>query len=98
MTQFKENLIFQLFKDKPLGCSKRFKENISKKFDNIDYTRVYRKIINYQIETYGSELRNNSGTTYIRAFRDKSGTRRNYKSIRNSLNNGTNRIIERNEV
>ena len=98
MTQFKENMIFQMFKDKCIGTAQKFKKEMKDKY-NIDNVRdVYIKIVNYQVEKYGEQLRSGTTITYIDNFKYYSRNGRKYRKMRDNLNNGTNRIIERNEV
>lgn len=100
MTQFKENIIFQMFKDRCLGYRQRFILEIKKLF-HIDVETIgdiYRRIVNYQIKTYGRELRTGIGSTYIKGFKNKSSNNRRTRDYRNRLNSETNKIIERNEV
>ena len=100
MINFKENLIFNMFKDTSVIGAKKFKAKIEKMYSGVDYSTIYRKILNYQIEKYGDELRPANGNyhNYIRNFKDKSCGRRNKRCMRNNLNYETNKLIERNEV
>ena len=98
MVQFKENMIFQMFKDKSIGCAQKFKTEIKKLFDIDNTSDIYRKIVNYQIATYGQQIKSGVTNTYIKNFKSKGAKQRNYKKERNSLNFNTNKIIERNEV
>lgn len=100
MTQFKENIIFNMLKDIPTKSAKRFKDEVFKKFEITceSASELYRKIINYQINKYGSQLDFVSSSRYIENFRDKSTKRINYKRSRNELNYETKKLIERNEV
>ena len=54
----KERLIFELYKDKPLNSSRVFRGKIQKKFNLIDTSDLYAKIINYQLKKYGYVLEN----------------------------------------
>lgn len=100
VVQFKENMIYELFKNRCLGYRQKFFLEIKKLFsiDNETIGNIYRRIINYQIETYGRELRTGIGGTYVRGFKNKSSNNRRTRDYRNRLNSETNKIIERNSV
>lgn len=57
MTQkeFEEQLVFDTYKDTNFQCCKDFRKQV-KEYRNIDVTEVYKKIVNYQIKTFGSSL------------------------------------------
>lgn len=49
-----EQQIFDELKDTPIGSSKYFKAKYEG--SDIDFTRLYRRIVNYQIKEYGTTL------------------------------------------
>lgn len=51
----KEELLFVMYKDKILGSSQVFKGMITK-YKVADPTRLYTRIVNYQIKKYGETL------------------------------------------
>lgn len=53
----KELIIFNLFKDKPIELDV-FKSILREKFKIDNYTPLYVKIINYQVDKYGCSLYN----------------------------------------
>lgn len=55
MEKYKEELIFMLYKDKPLKVN-YFKRMVSEKYNLKEYVDLYRRIVNYQIDTYGEQL------------------------------------------
>lgn len=52
----KEDIIFSLYKDKPLVNSKKFTEQIKSKFGEVNTKELHLRIVNYQIDTYGYTL------------------------------------------
>lgn len=69
-TDFKTNYLFTKYKDKSL-CNKMTKYNLiedSNKLE-INYTVVYKKIVNYQIAKYGYQL-SSTGYEYKRTRED----------------------------
>ena len=57
----KEKLIFELFKDKPLSSSRKFKCEVYKRY-KINTTRdLYTRLVNYQIKKYGRMLESGYG-------------------------------------
>lgn len=57
MEKYKEELIFTLYKDKPLKVNK-FRRILAEKYNMKGYFNLYRRIVNYQIQTYGIQLYN----------------------------------------
>lgn len=49
-------LIFLEYKDSHVSCSSHLYKLIGKLAEKVDYHKIYRDIINYQIEKYGSVL------------------------------------------
>lgn len=69
-TDFKTNYLFSKYKDKSL-CNKMTKYNLiedSRRLD-INYTIVYKRIVNYQISKYGYQL-SSTGFEYNRSRED----------------------------
>lgn len=56
MLSLKELIVFNKYKDKVFRNSSTLKGEITKKYKNIDVTKVYTKIVNYQINKYGGAL------------------------------------------
>lgn len=58
--QFKEIVIFLELKDKPIMGSDKFRTYVNKKYkysdDSIEMSQLRAKIINYQIDVYGSTM------------------------------------------
>ena len=52
----KENILFVLYKDKPLDNKKTFKQKLKKYAKEINIDNLFIKINNYQIDKYGSAL------------------------------------------
>lgn len=59
-TEFIENIIFQLYKDKPYGDTRHLKTQFTKmlncKYEDQRVTGCFVKITNYQIKKYGRSL------------------------------------------
>lgn len=51
-----EELIFNIYKDAPLGTVSKFRNKLVKKFKGINWYELYAKINNYQIKKYGASL------------------------------------------
>lgn len=56
LVDFKENIIFEKCKDDEVGSSRLFKAKCKKKYGFEPSNDLYRKIVNYQIKTYGHSL------------------------------------------
>ena len=58
--EFIENVIFQLYKDKPYGDTRYLKTQFTKllncEYEDQHVTRCFVKITNYQIKKYGRSL------------------------------------------
>lgn len=52
----KNDIVFALLKDKPMGSKQEFQKQIKRYYQDIDETNLYSKITNYQIEKYGTAL------------------------------------------
>jgi hypothetical protein len=52
----KEELLFKMFKDEKFKNTESLKSKIGSLKDNIDFTKLYKRIINYQIDKYGEQL------------------------------------------
>ena len=63
MNKYKEELIFELYKDKPLKVN-NFRKLIKEKYNMKGYFDLYRRIVNYQIQTYGIQLYNLQDTQF----------------------------------
>ena len=55
---FKENIIFEEFKDKSFASIKQFRFLVFHKYKHVASSGLYQKVINYQIKTYGDVLNN----------------------------------------
>lgn len=55
--KFKENLLFEKYKDKQVRSCKGLFNDIKREYDYEVSSDLYKKIINYQIKKYGSSLR-----------------------------------------
>jgi hypothetical protein len=53
----KENIIFSLYKDKPVRSAKEFRNEIERKYGKeVNAKELYLRITNYQIDKYGYML------------------------------------------
>ena len=73
-------------KDRSFKNSQEFKKEIKSNYGLMPSSDLYRKIINYQIRTYGKQLEKNAQRDWIKYFGLKSNKERK---------NGINRIGER---
>lgn len=57
--QSKVDMLFELYKESSLGNSEKFRKEITSKYNISDeeFTELYRRIVNYQVEKYGETLR-----------------------------------------
>lgn len=70
MSEFLENLVFEMAKDSEIATAQLFKE---KYIDyDIDHSKVYKKIVNYRISKYGNSF--NIRGVYIDRKRAKSNS------------------------
>ena len=54
--KFLEEFIFQKNKDKGFRNAEEFKGTILRGFKNVDVSKIYIKIVNYQVKKYGQTL------------------------------------------
>lgn len=94
LVDFKENLIFEEYKNKVIPNANKFKQLIYKKYNIVISNDLHKKICNYQIKKYGSTLYFIDVThkEYIRRFRDKTSHRR-IKRIEINLRNEEAKMI-----
>lgn len=57
--EFIENYLFEVFKDSTFKGSGEFRRILQN--CDIDYTRLYVRIVNYQVKKYGTNLHGSSG-------------------------------------
>ena len=55
-----EELIFEMYKDRPIKNARTFKGELRKKFKNIDVSNLFVRITNYQISKFGRALMENN--------------------------------------
>jgi len=60
---FKNQVVLELEKDKAWYNAQQFRTVIEKEYGFVPSTEVYLKIVNYQIEKYGTSLQARSGNT-----------------------------------
>lgn len=56
LVDFKENIIFEEYKDTPIGKKKNFKAKCLKKFGIEPSDNLYIRLVNYQIKKYDGQL------------------------------------------
>ena len=56
LDEFKENIIFENEKNVGFKSVTEFKENVYKKYKYAASSNLYRKIVNYQVKTFGKNL------------------------------------------
>lgn len=52
----KEELLFKMFKDEKFKNTESLRSKIGSLKDTVDFTKLYKRIINYQIDKYGEQL------------------------------------------
>lgn len=72
--EFNQKVMEQSIFDELKDCSLRNSEHLRKKYEglDIDFTRLYRRIINYQIKVYGCSLNNSYCIEFTKAGRKPS--------------------------
>lgn len=84
LVDFKENLIFEEYKDKVIKNRLKLNQEVYKKFGCEVSSELYKRIVNYQTKKYG-EMLSFYGTNereYIKNFHNKSQKwRRNHKKL-----------------
>lgn len=53
---FKENLLFELFKNNTHFSRQKQREKIQGEFKDLDIPSIHKKITNYQVDKYGESL------------------------------------------
>lgn len=76
MNEFKEEYIFEIYKDKYLGGSKNFIKEIKDNFNLTVTDDLYKKIINYQVKKYGRQLDYGGHIEYIPKNKNRNRKRR----------------------
>ncbi len=81
----KEDIIFSLYKDKPVKNAKKFQKEIIKKYKDINVKELYLRITNYQLDKYDHVLwdsENEYNMTYDEYVRraENARARRRYRS------------------
>lgn len=80
-------VLFEYYKDKPIGNSKNFKQEIMKNYKITieETTKLYTAIVNYQVEKYGCTLMSDvcinslKTETLLKAKARRIGKRKNLK-------------------
>lgn len=57
--KFEEEYLFEKFKDKCIGSAQEFKNRVSRNHKNVDADKLYKRVLNYQIKTYGGTIYSN---------------------------------------
>lgn len=56
MSNFKEDYIFEIYKDTHINGAKKFVKEVKDKYNLEVNNELYKKIINYQVNKYGGKL------------------------------------------
>ena len=76
MNSFKEDYIFEIYKDNHINGSKKFIKEVKDKY-NLDITSsLYNKIINYQVKKYGGQLSYGGHIEFVPKNRNRSRKQR----------------------
>lgn len=59
----KGDILFALYKDKPTDGSRKFQRNLKKYKEEVNLNNLYVKIVNYQIDKYGTTLDSRNETS-----------------------------------
>lgn len=73
---FKEQLIFEEYKDRYLWSANKFKNEIKTKYGIKVSSDLYKKLINYQINKYGSQITDCCKIDYINKEQNRNHDRR----------------------
>lgn len=52
----KDDIVFALYKDVPIGRKDEFKRTVAKYIDDINFNDVFLRIVNYQVDKYDTQL------------------------------------------
>lgn len=74
LVDFKENIVFEEYKEKAFKKAKDFRDEVKKHYGFIPSSDLYTKIINYQINKYGTTLIGGYAIEEINNFGDKKRT------------------------
>ena len=55
--KFKEEMIFREYKDRSFVNAETLKGEINKKYPGVDAFKLYVRILNYQVNKYGKQLK-----------------------------------------
>lgn len=93
MDQFKEEVVFEIEKDKPFNGVREFTYLVVRKYGFKPSSDLYRRVVNYQIEKYGTTA-NYPNWIDRRTFRSRSRRRaeRDYQERKYKLE----KLVERN--
>lgn len=97
LVDFKENIVFEEFKDKHMNGINHLKKEVTKRYGFVPSSALYRKIVNYQIEKYGAPLCNTNDIEYIPYLGQKSRKQRRLKNDIKNAKDKLERFIKRNE-
>ena len=97
LVDFKENLIFEEWKDQPLHSSVWFRDKMKEKYGITKTTDLYAKIVNYQIKKYGTNLLHGKNIEFINNIKSTSHKCRKHNSERTKTQYELKKFIERNE-
>lgn len=82
LVDFKENLIFEEYKDQPLRGARRFKADMLAKYKIQISSDLYSRLINYQISKYGMPVVPGNKIAYVKNVEKKSGKCRRHNNER----------------
>ena len=98
MRDFCNNIVYQLYKDCDLQSCRLFIQRIKEKYnlDVVDIREIYRTIINYQVETYGEQLKNSRSMQYIPKSMNRNQRHRQHDLINNKDGYEYRKFLKRN--
>ena len=98
MKDFCNNIVYQLYKDCDLQSCRLFIQRIKEKYnlDVADIREIYRAIINYQVDTYGEQLKNSRSRQYIPKSMNRNQRHRQHDLINNKDGYEYRKFLKRN--
>lgn len=96
MENFKEDYLFNIYKDKHVHSAKFLIAEIKKDYGIEVDNQLHRRIINYQVEKYGGQLQYGGSTDFIPPKRNRNHNHRMKDIKNNSDAYELNKFLERN--
>lgn len=95
--EFMSGVVFELEKDIAFQGMREFKWKIYRKYGFVPDGDLYRRIVNYQIETYGRTFNNYKRRDYVQDFGRRNSKRRLQVKENNQKYYALEKVVERND-